>query len=414
MKSGIEPRRVRRYAKSSVLVRAIDRLHDTFSAADRVVVSFSGGKDSTAVLKLAIQVARDRGKLPLDVMFVDEEAIPPDTVNYVQRVTDTEPVRMHWVALPVRHRNACSRLAPYWTCWHPEERHLWCREPPPHAITLDTLPSWKGTDAADVMPTLFGPEDGTVIGVLGRRAAESMTRRMLFMTRGGAQCFMSGRRAPPFQHYRTSDPIYDWEVEDVWLAPHLNGWDYNTAYDLMDRLGVSPSQQHVAPPFGEEPSRDLYMFAVLWPELWDRMQSRVPGADTAARYSRTPLYGGSGGQPHPGETWREMTFRYLSRWAPEQRAVITQNLQMAMQQHARWLHRAGVPARPLPDAEPDPVTFMSWQLLAKISVKGVLKQRTLRTMLSPSALKARSQINPNYPGTAAAEEEDSDRGFDQA
>jgi predicted phosphoadenosine phosphosulfate sulfurtransferase len=50
------------------------------------VVSFSGGKDSTAVLNTALVVAKELGRLPLDVVFFDEEAIHPPTIEYVERV----------------------------------------------------------------------------------------------------------------------------------------------------------------------------------------------------------------------------------------------------------------------------------------------------------------------------------------
>ena len=62
-----------------VFTAARERLRHVFSNYDKVVVSYSGGKDSTCCLELAIQVARDLGKLPLDVMFFDEEVLLPET-----------------------------------------------------------------------------------------------------------------------------------------------------------------------------------------------------------------------------------------------------------------------------------------------------------------------------------------------
>ena len=65
---------------TDVHTAAVARFHDLFDRFDKVAVSFSGGKDSTACLNVALEVARERGRLPLDVYFFDEEAIHPETI----------------------------------------------------------------------------------------------------------------------------------------------------------------------------------------------------------------------------------------------------------------------------------------------------------------------------------------------
>ena len=55
---------------------ALERIRRTYDIFDNVVVMFSGGKDSTVCLNLTLQIAKERNKLPLDVYFFDEEAIP--------------------------------------------------------------------------------------------------------------------------------------------------------------------------------------------------------------------------------------------------------------------------------------------------------------------------------------------------
>ena len=59
----------------NVYTLALERIHRTYDLFDQVAVSFSGGKDSTAALMLTLQVAGERDRLPLDVVFFDEEAI---------------------------------------------------------------------------------------------------------------------------------------------------------------------------------------------------------------------------------------------------------------------------------------------------------------------------------------------------
>lgn len=90
------------------------RIRRAYELFDHVAVSFSGGKDSTVCLHLALEVAKELKKLPLDVFFFDEEAIHPETIEYMRRVVQRDDVRLRWFCLPVKHRNACSRKSPWW------------------------------------------------------------------------------------------------------------------------------------------------------------------------------------------------------------------------------------------------------------------------------------------------------------
>jgi predicted phosphoadenosine phosphosulfate sulfurtransferase len=165
-------------------------------------------------------------------------------------------------------------------------------------------------------------------------------------------------------------PVYDWRTEDVWTAPAAFGWDYNRAYDLMSNLGLSPFQQRVAPPFGEEPVQNLYMWSLLWPELWERMLRRVPGARTAARYSRSPLYGHGvrPDEPPPGMTWREFVLVELDKWGDTEKRSIAQRIREEIETHNRRTGNAPIEDR---------ITagMLSWQFLYQIARRGDLKKR---------------------------------------
>src|SRR4029077_1934875 len=84
---------------------------------------------------LALEVARELGRLPLRVYFFDEEAIPLQTEAYARRVSQRPDVAFEWYCLPVRHRNACSRQSPWWSPWDPACPELWVRPMPPEGIT---------------------------------------------------------------------------------------------------------------------------------------------------------------------------------------------------------------------------------------------------------------------------------------
>lgn len=336
---------------------ALERFEYLYDRFDTVAVSFSGGKDSTAVLNCAIEVATAKKRLPVEVFTFDEEAIPPETVEYMERVRQRDDVSFRWYCVPIEHRNACSNSQPYWYCWAPEDQYKWCRELPEGAIT--DIPGGKRSGIPDYIPWLFGPEKGTVANCMGIRTQESMTRFRHIATKKGDRAFiMPGK--PPAKHIQNVYPIYDWTTEDVWLAPERFGWDYNHAYDVMAKMGIPLSLQRCCPPFGEQPLRGLWTFKQTWPELWAKMVGRVHGAATAARYANTELYGtGVKDDDLPeGMTWRELTMNALAKLTPVSRKEAADAIAGCV-----GIHRKRTNGRPMPDDEPDPQSGFCWKTL---------------------------------------------------
>lgn len=351
-----------------VYTAAKNRIHLIYDRFDLVVIGFSGGKDSTVVLNLALEVARERDRLPIDVCFVDEECITQETFDYVERVRTHNDVRMKWACLPVKHRNACSRSQPYWYPWLKEDRDKWVREMPPWAITLKDVPQFKvGKHVVhDVAPMLYGKELGMVAELRGIRAQESI-RRLQSVSKREIDNWIT--QNPINGYFYPTSPIYDLQIQDVWVAPQQFSWDYNRHYDIQAMAGISKNLQRVTPPFGEEPLNGLWQFATCWPELWERMLKRVDGVGTAWRYALTDLYGTSPKEPPPGMTYRDWCYSLIELYEPEDKAQIAANVAQMIK-----LHRSKT-SRPIPETEADRASGLSWKWLAKCINQGDLKGR---------------------------------------
>jgi len=273
---------------------------------------------------------------------------------------------MIWLALPVMHRNACSTREPYWYPWAPEAKHLWVRDMPPEAIT--TTKGFRRSPIADHSPDyLADMYDGTVALSMGIRAQESLIRRRGVSWRREDN-YLSGTNNPLVTYAK---PVYDWLTPDVWTAPKLHGWDYNKSYDIMDKAGISPASQRVAPPFGEQPMVGLWMWAQCWPELWDRMTERVEGASAAARYAQTQVYGNTAeSKPPRGMGWEEGIEYYLAKHPPNIQTWAARRIRSFMRGHFREC------SDPIPEVNPHPKTGVSWKLLLRTARQGDLKSRT--------------------------------------
>lgn len=366
--------RPRVHLDQDVYTLARERTAHLLDSFDQVSVSFSGGKDSTATLMVALEVAHSdpafARHLPLRVVHWDEEAIPYETEEYVRRISQRDDVNLEWYCLPVQHRNACSRRSPHWWPWAPEAEALWCRPMPPEAITsLDGFPIWPESARPSIPacdPLLCKPEDGNSVQLLGIRAHESITRMRAVSTKAVDNYIV--RTGTP--HVWKAYPIYDWVTEDVWTAPAVKGWDYNRAYDRLEMAGVAAYHQRCSPAFGEEPIRGLSLYAQCFPDVWDKMIDRVPGVGAAARYARTELYGwGAYPEKPAGVTWPEFILHYLGKHGPDVQTLIARKIRGEITAHYRTT------TDPVLVGVRHPATGLSWNHLLRLAMRGDFKER---------------------------------------
>jgi len=346
---------------------------DTF---DHIQVAFSGGKDSTAVLNVALEVAHSEPRfarhLPLDVYFFDEEAIPMETEAYVRRAFSRDDIDGTWLCLPVQHRNACSRHHPYWWPWAPEAQDKWCRELPPEAITFDKFPGFpvwprEARPTIPSMNTWLSPPPRQTAVLMGIRAQESIIRTRSVTWRKVDNFVIPIKGiCNAFKVY----PVYDWRTEDVWAAPKLLDWDYNHAYDLLEMAGVPASMQRCSPAFGEEPLQKIHTYAQCFPDVWAKMSERVPGIGSAARYALTELYAYKTRPEKPADmSWPDWCAHYLKKFQPKEAAMVAERLRDVTARHYRRTRD------PIAAKAPHPDTGVSWHFLFTLAARGDFKKR---------------------------------------
>jgi predicted phosphoadenosine phosphosulfate sulfurtransferase len=290
----------------NVYKEALDRIRSIYERGDRVVVSFSAGKDSGVILELCLIVAREYNRLPLEVSYFDEEIVYPGTPEYAMRVAERPDIDFRWFTNHCPQVNAFNREHPYWWTFDDQLSPAdWVRQPPARVEWATDL------DLAAITNTrVFTPPEGKrLVVILGVRAGESMHRRMAIFSAGG---FIN--KNPSIYGSYLAKPIYDWKDGDVWRAIKEFGWDYNSAYNTMHRLGIARNRLRIAPPtMTVSAVKKLKMAQQAWPRWFDKVCQRLPGVRTAAMFGRRAVRANR----HLGETWEECYQRTCIDEAPK-------------------------------------------------------------------------------------------------
>lgn len=368
-----------------VFTAARARMLYTYQNFDTVVISWSGGKDSTSCLELAREAAAATRKLPVKVMFLDEEVIYPETLDLIYRHKSDPDIEMYWVCVPSIYRNACSEVEPDFIPFDPAKRDLWTHFPPSDAIwpagfDADGLPNmtnWRIPPSIPkrIMIELWGKyheKYGRVANVTGLRAQESYVRYSGMMSSGdfitkSAEHGVTGVR-----------PIYDWTAADVWLAIKENGWDYNRAYDKLWRAGGNRTSTRVAPLFHAEAAMNLRRVMLFWPDFWPLVRQRVRGAHAVAIYDG----GLHAVERFPGETWQDAAVRLLNALGSEQdREQMHAFVQKKLDEHNRHS------GKPMPDEDKCSECRLSWKAIARACARGDRQERMLTVNRTLDGLK---------------------------
>jgi len=375
--------RKKEHLETNVYEEALSRTRYIFDHFDKVVVSFSGGKDSTAVLNIALEVARERNRLPLSVVFFDEEAIHPPTIDYVRRVANSPDIDLKWYCLEFKHRNAASNEEPFWYCWDSNKEDLWVRPLPEDAIRTHAYFK-KGMSFQEFSPFMYERMDGSVAMLTGIRTQESL-RRYQVIAKKKNDAFINSKSEASNNQYRCF-PIYDWSSEDVWLAVHKFDWDYNRTYDIFNQTRMHQDflHQRVCPPFGEEPLRGLWIYAECFPEMWHKMLYRVQGVATAWRYANTSLYSNSKDKPE-GMSFKEYINIIIDSYEPESKNAVKRTVNGYIKNHFKKT------SEPIEETISHSVSGVSWQWLCKVAIRGDFKGRQ-SNMLNTEAAKRRDQL----------------------
>lgn len=284
-----------------VLTATQKRISFLFNNYDNISLSFSGGKDSTALFHLLNEEAKKRNRKFI-LYFQDQEAEYQGTIDFMEWAMTQPNVIPLWYQVPIFLTNAASHQQLFLWAWGEGEK--WVRKKHPIAIhfienkypkRFNKFNLWVGQNLKKL--------EGKSISIIGLRAEESPDRRFV-MFGEDSEIFWIRRKNIEGKPHRAY-PIIDWSYTDVWKYIIENSFKYNKIYDKMYMLGGNLRSFRVSNLVHEKAFRCLTDLQELEPETYNKLEERLQGVHTAAIYGKENLIYSIKSLPDNFKTWKE-------------------------------------------------------------------------------------------------------------
>ncbi len=279
-----------RYLNQTVLEAARSRMAFIFDSFEQVVVSVSGGKDSTVLAHLALVEAQKRGRR-IGLFLLDEEVLYQSSVDQVDTLMSLAPevIKRMWLQVPFMLTNATSLTEGQLQCWAPGEHKIWMRPKRDDAIkfkpwTEDQEKFRSGYKWLDFYGTLANFEQ-TFSGatfLVGLRAAGESPLRWRAVTKNpvdvaGKKVYWGTRKGDNTILY----PLYDWNYYDIWRYIHDEGLPYSKIYDMQFRKGYPLNEMRVSSLIHERSFKSLCDLPEFEPKTYNKLLKRIKGVALA-------------------------------------------------------------------------------------------------------------------------------------
>lgn len=366
------------YINKQVLDSARERVAYIFNEFENIVVSVSGGKDSTTLAHLALLEARKRNR-KIGVFFLDEEVVYDSTVGQVDYIMSMFPentIRL-WLQIEFNLTNAVSLTESQLKCWEAGKHKIWMRSKRSDSIQH---PPWdrekqtvrdknKGFGFYDALENFQNSRENTAF-LVGLRATESPNRWRAVSKNPGYKdvywCTKMKRGNVSFY------PLYDWNFHDIWKYIYDNRLKYSKIYDYMYKKGMGLQEIRVSSLIHEKSFKALVDLPEFEPKTYDRLLKRLKGVSIGNLYGKDRAMLKAQKLPKNYKTWVEYRDFLLAtypdmekKWIFEKRFAKHLNNSYVARQQCRQLilndYENNLPV----DNKPDPreETIKKWRAI---------------------------------------------------
>lgn len=299
------------YTNKDILTAARERIIYIFDEFENIIVSISGGKDSTVLAHLALTEANKRNRR-IGLFFLDEEVVYDSTIKQVDYLMNMFPENTNklWMQIEFNLTNATSFEDAYLRCWEKGKHKIWMRSKLPYAIQHKP---WReqgetirnkdiGLDFYATLDNFHNSRNNTAF-LVGLRATESMNRwRAVSKNPGHKDVFWCTKMK---NNNVSMYPIYDWNFHDVWKYIYDEKLQYSKIYDYMYKKGMGLQEIRVSSLIHEKSFKALVELPEFEPKTYDRLLKRVKGISVGNLYGKERVMMKVQKLPKNYESWRQ-------------------------------------------------------------------------------------------------------------
>lgn len=297
------------YSNKTVLEAAQERISYIFDEFENIIVSISGGKDSTVLAHLSLVEAHKRGR-KVGLFFLDEEAVYQSTIDQVLYLMNLYPENTTRLMLQVEFNltNSTSLDDSQLKAWEPGKGELWIHKKKRFGIqhkpwdeAHEKQNTKNGLGFYEVLENWENTHHNTAF-LVGIRAVESMNR------------WRAVSRTPNYKNVRwctkkhngnyTFYPLYDWGFNDIWKYLAVNKIRYSKIYDYMYRKGMKLPDMRVSSLIHEKAYKSLVELPEFEPHTYDRLVKRLKGVTIGNLYGKDKKMLRVQKLPKNFKTWR--------------------------------------------------------------------------------------------------------------
>lgn len=301
-----------RYTSETVVQAAERRIADCFDLFDNVIVSISGGKDSTVLAYLAVKEAEKRQQ-KVGLFFLDEEVVYQSTIDQVEYLMKLSPnwINRLWLQVEFNLTNATSLTETQLKCWEAGKHKLWMRSKGAGNIVA---PMWgstptirdkrKGFGFYDVIENFERCFERTAF-LVGLRATEG-PNRFRAVTKNPVQ--VAGRSlfygTARERGSATLYPLYDWNFHDIWKFIYESGLKYSKIYDMQFRKGIPLAEARCSSLIHERSFKSLCELPEFEPKTYAKLLKRIGGIAFAQETGKDRTSFAARKLPKGHKSWR--------------------------------------------------------------------------------------------------------------
>lgn len=299
------------YINKSVIESTKERISYIFDEFENIVVSISGGKDSTVLAHLALSEANRRNR-KIGVFFLDEEVVYDSTiaqVDYLMNLYPANTIKL-WYQLEFNLTNATSLKEGQLKCWEKGKHKIWMRSKRQDAIPFKPWDAEKetvrdknkGFGFYDALENFQNSRPDTAF-LVGLRATESMNRwRAVSKNPGYKDVFWCTKQKNNSVSFY---PLYDWNFHDIWKYIYDEKLRYSKIYDYMWAKGMGIQEIRVSSFIHEKSFKSLVELPEFEPKTYDRLLKRVSGISLGNLYGKDRLMLKCSKLPKIFESWMQ-------------------------------------------------------------------------------------------------------------